>query len=95
MVKRLTTIVSRVDRQAHRFRRVLSGVGLVCFVLITADYARFIDLPAVVIVPLWLGVLLNMLRWAIWEGMIKPSLQLSSEKDSKLDGATPQPPAKE
>lgn len=78
MVKRIITLASSVDRQAHRFRRVLNVVGIVSFVLITAEYTRFIDLPAVVVVPLWLGVLLNMLRWAIWEGMVKPSIQKSS-----------------
>lgn len=92
MVKRIISIASSVGRQAHRFRRVVNVVGIVCFVLITADYARFIDIPAIVVVPLWLGVFLNMLRWAIWEGMVKPSIQKSSQKDSRLDGATPPPP---
>lgn len=50
MVKRIITLASSVDRQAHRFRRVLNVVGIVSFVLITAEYTRFIDLPAVVVV---------------------------------------------
>jgi len=91
----MITIASSVDRQAHGFRRVLNVVGIVCFVLITADYARFIDLPAVVVVPLWLGVLLNMLRWAVWEGVVKPSIQKSSPKESRLDGATLPPPERD
>lgn len=91
----MITIASSVDRQAHRFRRVLNVVGIVSFVLITADYARFIDLPAVVVVPLWLGVLLNMLRWAIWEGMVKPWIQKSSQRDSRLGGTTPPPPERD
>lgn len=94
-MKRIITIASRFERLAHRFRLVLNLVGIVCFVLITADYARFVDLPSIVTVPLWLVVLLNMFRWAIWEGIVRPWIQAPSGENSKTDGATSQPPEKD
>jgi hypothetical protein len=55
-------------------RRLVSIVSWTCFALVCADYARFIDLPTVLLVPFWGGVILNVLRWAVWEGMVKPRL---------------------
>lgn len=50
------------------------------FALISADYAGFIDLPVLIQIPLWLGFLTNIARWALWEGLIKPKLTASSDK---------------
>lgn len=59
---------------------MLSIIGWACFILITADYAGFITLPTLVALPLWLGVILNLFRWAVWEGMIKPRINAHLEQ---------------
>ena len=73
-MERLSVIAARIERETDRFRSILNGIGWVSFALITADYAGFIHLPTIVSVPLWLGFLLACLRWAVWEGLIKPRL---------------------
>lgn len=77
-------IAMRIDRQALRFRSALNVVSWACFAIITADYARFIDLPPLLTIPLWLAVLLNIFRWVIWEGMIKPQNQTMAEQKETL-----------
>ena len=88
----LLNIVTLIDHQAHRFRSVLNVLGWVCFGIITADYARFINLPALVIIPLWLGILINIFRWAIWEGMVKPHVRGLAEHKETLESSLPDPP---
>lgn len=79
----LIAIFTRIDRQLLRFRSALNVAGWLCFGLITADYAGFIELPSLVTGPLWFGVLLNIFRWAIWEGMIKPQVEgLPGDEDA-------------
>ena len=77
-IYRLTMIV---ERQAQRFRTTLLVVGIACFAIITADHAKFIDLPTLAKLPLWIGIILNVLRWAIWEGMLKTSVRASMPAD--------------
>lgn len=80
---------SRFDQQLLRFRATLNVVGWVSFALISADYARFIDLPTVVVIPLWCGVLFNLFRWALWEGMIKPRLPAATDRSAISDSSNP------
>jgi len=81
-------IAARIDRQALRFRTLSNVIGWACFVIITADYAGFIDLPPFLAIPLWLGVILNIFRWGIWEAMVKPHIptraDLNVNQGSKL-----------
>jgi hypothetical protein len=88
----LLSIVPRIDLEASRYRSALNVLGWVCFGIITADYARFINLPALVIIPLWLGVLINIFRWAIWEGMVKPHVRRLAEHEETLESSLPDPP---
>jgi hypothetical protein len=70
----LMDAATRVNRWLAAHRRLVSAVGWTCFALVCADYARFVDLPTILLVPFWAGVVLNLLRWAVWEGMVKPRL---------------------
>lgn len=68
----LFALAVRVNRwiAAHKWVvRILTGL---CFAAISADYAGFIDLPTIVVVPFWIGVIFNMLRWTLWRSRIKP-----------------------
>lgn len=91
-MKPLFMLAEHFDRQVHRFRTALNVVGWVCFALITANYARFIDLPALITIPLWLGVLLNVFRWAIWEGMLRPKFQTSAEQQARVESGVAEQP---
>lgn len=73
-MERFIAIAAQIDRQALRFRTLLSVVGWVSFIMITADYAGFINLPPFLSIPLWLGAILSILRWGIWEAMVKPQI---------------------
>jgi len=95
-VERLSVIAARIERQTDRCRPALNAIGWVCFALITADYAGFIHLPAIVNVPVWLGLLLASFRWAIWEGLIKPRLHAPANppEDATTAAVQPQDPDK-
>lgn len=76
-------LAALLDRQMQRVRAPLAFVGWLCFALISADYAGFISLPTLVTIPLWLGIAVNLLRWAVWEGVIKPRIDaLGDRRDS-------------
>ncbi len=70
----LMIAAAKANGWAIEHRRLVSAVSWTCFALVCADYARFIDLPTFLLVPFWAGVVLNVLRWAVWEGMVKPRL---------------------
>jgi hypothetical protein len=88
-VERLSIIAARIEREIDPFRSILDGIGWVSFALITADYAGFIRLPAIMSVPLWLGFLLACLRWAVWEGLIKPRLHVSADPPGDREMVAP------
>ncbi|MDC8754763.1 hypothetical protein OIK40_08930 [Erythrobacter sp. sf7] len=77
MMKRKANMALYIFRQRSRFRTVFTTASVACFVLITADYAQFIDLPKIAKIPLWVGMLFSVFRWAICEGLIKPAHQAS------------------
>jgi len=65
----------RVNLWLAEHRRLVAIVSWTCFALVCADYARFIDLPTIVMIPSWAGVVANVLRWGVWEGMVKPKVE--------------------
>jgi hypothetical protein len=65
----------RMNRWLASHRRLATVVGWTCFALVCADYARFIDIPPILLVPFWAGVVLNVLRWTVWEGLVKPKVE--------------------
>ena len=77
----------------ERLKPVITVMGWLGFALVTADYAGFIDLPVLVYIPLWLAIVTSILRWALWEGLIKPRFKAPPEKAS--DANAPLPPRDE
>lgn len=76
------------NRWLASHRRLTTVVGWTCFALVCADYARFMDLPPILLVPFWAGVVLNVLRWAVWEGLVKPKVEArTAEADAATAGA--------
>jgi hypothetical protein len=72
----------RVNRWLEAHKGLVAIVTWTCFALVCADYARFIDLPTILVVPFWAGVVLNVLRWTVWEGMLKPRVQARTAEES-------------
>jgi hypothetical protein len=74
----------RLSRWANRHSRAFNVVGWTCFAVVSADYARFINLPTIVTLPFWAGVVLNVLRWGVWEGMVKPRIEAAGEGQERV-----------
>lgn len=68
-------LVMRVHKWPAEHRRLVGIVTWTCFAVVCADYARFIHLPTILVVPFWVGVVLGMLRWTVWEGLVRPKVQ--------------------
>jgi hypothetical protein len=77
-----STIAVRMNRWLAVNRRIVSIVGWACFAVVCADYARFVDLPALVVVPFWAAVGLNVLRWTVWEAFLKHRLASASSGEA-------------
>jgi hypothetical protein len=71
----LMDLAVRIHARLAPWQRWLNAIAWVCVALVTADYARFIDLPVLFKIPLWAGIAFNFLRWGVWEGMVKPRLE--------------------
>lgn len=81
---------SRWAVQIERLKPVITVMGWIGFVLVTADYAGFIDLPVLVYIPLWIAIVASICRWALWEGLIKP--KVTESLDRPAAPAKPLPP---
>ena len=84
----LIDVAVRVNRWLAAHKRLVSIVTWTSFAVVCADYARFIDLPTILVVPFWVGVVLNVLRWTVWEGTVKRKVQarIKAEDDARLAG---------
>jgi hypothetical protein len=87
--------VVRLNRWFARHRDVLNIVGWISFAVVCADYARFIHLPEIAKVPFWLGVIFNVLRWGVWEGIARPVVDRAIRKQMTSEAAADLPPAQE
>lgn len=63
---------ARLYRLFAKYKRAFDIAGWVCLALISADYARVIDLPTIIAVPVWLSGIVSGARYAIWWGVLKP-----------------------
>lgn len=70
---RRTTLrqVAKAVDLVDRYKTPIATLGWLAFAAICADYADFIDLPTLLAVPAWIAATLNILRWALWEGLLK------------------------
>ena len=74
----------RANRWLAEYKRLVGIVTWICFAKVCADYARFIDLPAILVIPFWAGVVLSMFRWTVWEGLVRPKVQArAAEEESR------------
>jgi hypothetical protein len=62
----------RVNRWAERHKRLVAAVTAAAFALSCAHYARFVRLPEIVALPVVATGLLTGLRYALWDGWLKP-----------------------
>ncbi len=88
----LIDVAVRVNRWLAEHKRLVSIVTWTCFGIVCADYARFIDLPTIVVIPFWIGVIVNVLRWTLWQSMIKPLIDARMAEPasgSEAAGTTP------
>ena len=76
----------RVNRWLAAHKRLVAIVTWTCFAVVCADYAGFVELPAILLVPFWAGVVLNVLRWAVWEGHVKPIVLARADEADAAEG---------
>ena len=73
-------LLARADRRAERHRRWIAGASAIAFWLVCADYARFIDLPNIVTVPVMVTGILTGMRYALWEGWLQPKVKARAQE---------------
>ena len=74
-----SVVEQRAYRFAARHQAALNIIGWVCFGLVCADYARFIELPDLVTLPAAVAGVLMGARYVLWDGVIKPRFEKSEE----------------
>jgi hypothetical protein len=82
----LTDWAVRANGWADRHRRLVAAVTIAAFALSCAHYARFIRLPEMLALPVVATGLLTGLRYALWDGWLKP-------RAAARGGQPPAPPA--
>jgi hypothetical protein len=82
----------RANRWLAAHQRLVSFITWTSFGIVCADYARFIDLPTIIVVPFWIGVILNMLRWTLWQSWIKPIVDARTAEPGDISKATGETP---
>lgn len=68
---RLIALAARINRWLIANKRLIDAGSWICMAFIWADYARFIDLPAILKVPFWIGVFAGVLRWTVWRTFVR------------------------
>ena len=69
----------RLHNWLDRHRRAFAVATWGVFAVICADYARFIDLPDLLKIPVWTAGILTGLRYALWDGLIWPRIRKRSQ----------------
>lgn len=75
--------LARIDRYLVRHQKLLASIGFIWLMVVSAHYARFITLPDVIEIPVVASGLLIGLRYALWDGMIKPRLEKQVELETR------------
>ena len=76
MAGRLETALYRA---IERHKTSLNIAGWLCFAVVCADYARFIDLPDILVIPTAIGGILTAVRVVVWENFVKPRFENSAQ----------------
>ena len=76
MAGRLETALYRA---VERHKTSLNIAGWLCFAAVCADYARFIELPDIVMIPTAIGGMLTAVRVVVWESFVEPRFEHSTQ----------------
>lgn len=74
--------VMAVDAWLHRHARLVGTIGAIWFALTCADYAGFIHLPRLLVIPASLGVVLAFLRYGVWEAFVTPEVEARRRREA-------------
>lgn len=83
----------RANQWAERHPRLLQGIGFTGIMLVSADYAGFIDLPVLVAIPAALSGILTGLRYALWDPWLKRELAARSSEAAPRPAPEAEAPA--
>ena len=71
----IDALIDRMDAVSARWHVVLAALSVAWFIASCADYAGFIDLPVILPLPGWLGILPAALWNAVWWGVAYPRIE--------------------
>jgi hypothetical protein len=85
----LMDMAVKVNLWAGRHKTLLGLLSVAALMLISADYAGFIELPTIVAVPVVIGGVLTAIRYALWEGWLKPEVEARSGQSGQMPDQAP------
>lgn len=86
--RRWTGPAMAADAWLREHAGFVRAAGWTAFALVCADYGGVVDLPRVVDVPARLGVALAALRYALWDGLLKPGMLARIEAERRAGEAS-------
>lgn len=90
---RLVALAARINRWLVANKRLIDALTWICMAVTWADTARFIDLPTIVKVPFWAGVVAGVLRWTVWQTFVRRWLMARIAEKEKAPAADETPSA--
>ena len=86
----LIDLAVRANLWAERHRTLVLAVTVTAFALMCAHYARFVRLPEILALPVTVTGILTGLRYAVWEGWLKPKVAARTA-EAPGAGTAPEP----
>lgn len=77
----------RINRWVERHSRLVAIGTWTAFAVVCAHYARFIELPEIVVLPVMVTGILSGLRYAIWDGWLKRRLDARTRAAETVENA--------
>ena len=69
--RRLVALAAGINRWLVANKRLIDAGTWICMAVAWADTARFIDLPTILKIPFWAGIVAGVLRWTVWQTFVR------------------------
>lgn len=83
----IDVLIDRMDAVSARWNVVLAVVTVAWFIASCADYAGFIDLPVILPLSGWVGLLPAALWNAVWWSFAYPRIEARRAKRNSMENA--------
>jgi hypothetical protein len=82
--------IIRIGLWIERHRRLVDIASWTVFAIVCARYAGFIKLPVILDIPAQAAALMAGLRYAVWDGILKPRVEARIAAASEADAPLPE-----